>query len=935
MRAALVSALYLPEFQGGATVVCRRLAAELVALGHGCTVFSGRTTADEPLGAVARGRVDAADTYRVNVGGALLPWARDGYWNPVATEAFAGFLAETRPDVVHVHSLQGLGAGVIGAARAAGAPVVVTMHDWWWLCPCLFRLSPEGEICPKHVRPKSCSGISEIDFTARRATLEAALSDVARIVVPSAFLRESLIENGFEGVRVVVHENGVPMPASVARAAGAGPGPTRFVFVGGAGNRAKGLDVLLTAAASLDEDFVLDAYSVDGSEAEKWSTALGARLRCHPPFSADQLDDVLSAADVVVVPSIMRESFSLVTREALARGRPVMTSDCGGPQEVVTDGQNGLVVPSNSVGALASALRRLAADREEVRALASRTSLEPVSVRAHAQASEALYREVVREAGGPRPSAARRRLAGRRVLFLTGMDGAPLRYRAWNLLERLALAGMQGDVLYHSDLRAVAAARAAELIVLYRAPFSATVARVVREARARAVPVLFSSDDFVFRADDLADAPALQHPDPQVVDGYRQSVEGHARCLDAADGFLGSTPELADGARDLGHPSYCLANGLSDHLLGLRSPVARGAADGPVRIGYASGTDTHDADLAMVAPALADVLGRFPQTVLALGGPVATPTVLEPFEGQIERWPFVPWNELPARLATLDVNLAPLDTSRPFNLGKSEVKLLEAAAVGVPTLASDAPAFVRGSRGGRVAVLCKDETEWRDGLARLVSEPALRQSLGDSARRDVRRRYGANGQVDDLVGILTEVFDRGSRGERPLPEPIVLEAGDGSEVAIEPGRSLFDQYQLEAESGGPLRPGAEVEQGFVCERDGLTRVDVRVGTYARTNSHDVHFSLQDEAGKTLAERSYPAEHFVDRRFVGLELDEPQPDSAGRTVTFRASAPGAQESNEILLWHAPSEMGGLTIGGQEQSGRALSFRAFAEPAGSGS
>ncbi len=937
MRVALVSALYPPEFRGGATVVCRRLAGELARLGHSCAVFSGRTTADEPLGAVARGRVDEAPTYRINVGGALHAWTRESYWNPVATQGFERFLDENRPDVVHLHSLQGLGAGLIDAARGAGRPVVVTMHDWWWLCPCLFRLSPAGEICPKHVQPHRCSGISDIDFAARRATLKAALTGVAQIVVPSEFLRSSLVENGFEGHRIVVHANGLPRASRSPRAAGSGTARTRFVYIGGAGNRAKGLDVLLAAAAATDADFVLDAYAVTAQEAAPWAPDLAGRLRCHEAFAADRLDDVMDPADVVVVPSLMRESFSLVAREALARGRPVLTSDCGGPEEVVCHENNGLVVPSGSVDALAAALRRLAGERELVRALGSAADFEPVAPRAHAEASEALYRGVLRDHARPRPSPLRRRLAARRILFLTGMDGAPLRYRAWNLVERLRCAGMTGEVLYHSDVRAVAAAYAAELIVLYRAPYSATVARVVREARGRGVPVVFSTDDFVFQPDDLREAPALEHSNPQVVEGYRQSVEGHARCLAAADAFLGSTPELMNAAAELGRPAYCLGNGLSACVLALSNRAwcdARSTrrSGGRVRLGFASGTDTHDADLAMVAPALGHLLERHPEATLVLGGLVDTPASLVRFGDQIERWPFVAWNELPERLATLDVNLAPLDTRRPFNLGKSEVKLIEAAAVGVPTVASDAPAFVRASRGGEVAMLCGSQAEWRDGLERIVSEPALRDALGKAVRREVNVRYGVDAQVDELVTVLAEILDRGAGESRPLPAELPLEAGTGSNVAIEPGDAVFDRYQLDAESGGPLGPGREVEQRFTCGRDGLSRVDVRVGTYARRNEHDVYFSLYDDRGALLAEATVAAARLVDRCFVGLELDEPYRDSAGRSVAIRASAPDASEGNEILLWHASSEMGGLMIGGEEQEGRALSFRTFAQPEG---
>ena len=926
-----MSALYAPEFSGGATLVCRRLADELVGLGHAAAVFSGRTTAAEPIGAVARGRVDRAETYRVNVGGALAPWEPEGYWNPAATSAFESFLSEVRPDVVHVHSLQGLGAGLLAAAHARGVPVVVTMHDWWWACPCLFRLSPYGEICPAKVRPERCSGVKEIDFLARRATLRAALASASRIVVPSAFLRRSLIENGIGGEEIVVHENGLPPPSSTPRPIEEHDGPVRFAFIGGAGNHAKGLEVLLRAAVRVDHDFVLDAFSVSAAETRRWADALGPKLRCHEGFPPDRLDEVVAASDAVVVPSLMRESFSLVAREALSRFRPVITSDCGGPEEVVRDGENGLVVASASVGALADALQRFAGDHALRVKLGTGARLEPRTPREHARETQSLYRGVLRECRPARPPTTRRRLAGRRVLFLTGMDGAPLRYRAWNLIERLERAGLRGDVLYHSDVRAGPAASAADVLVLYRAPFSESVARVVAAARARGVLVLFSSDDMVFRTDDLAGAPALDHPDPRVVDGYRQSVEGHERCLAASDAFLGSTPELVDAAAGSGRPGYCLANGLSDRLSALSKRAQRRewSGGGPVRLGFFSGTDTHDADLGMIAPALEEVLERLSDTSLVLAGPVLTPPALERFGARVQRWPFMAWNELPARLASLDVNLAPLDTARPFNLGKSEVKWIEAAAVGVPTVASDAPAFTRASRAGRAAMLCGSTRDWRDGLLRIASDAALRESLGRTSRWEVERRYGSEAQVDDLVSVLADVLDRTPRTDVELPDPVALEAGAGSEVALEPGgRALFDRYQLDAESGGPLRPGSEVVQSFTCERDGLARVDVRVGTYARRNEHEVLLEVRDDDGVTLGTKTVQAERLVDRSFVSVELEEPFRDSAGRRVAVSAAAPRATEGNEILLWHAPSEMGGLTIGGEEQAGRALSFRAFA-------
>ncbi|MEW6270127.1 MAG: glycosyltransferase [Thermodesulfobacteriota bacterium] len=1004
MRIAQAIALYLPEFQGGATLVCDRLSRALAARGHTVEVFSGRTTAAEPLGALKRDMVGPFLTWRVNVGGALHPWSPENWDNPVATESFAEFLAATRPDVVHAHSLQGLGVGVVEAARAAGIPVVLTMHDWWWLCPCLFRLSPAGTMCAPIVRPGGCAGVPDgVDLEARRARLLAALEHVDQILTPSAYLRDSLIVNGLDGRRIAVQENGTPPPGELAGRGTArdGDGPLRAVFIGGAGNREKGLDVLLEAACTLPDGVVVHAYAVREEETARFAGRLGGRLVCHPPFAAAALDHVLADADVLVLPSLMRESFSLVAREALIRGVPVVTSDCGGPEEVVRDGENGLVVPSGVPAALAAALVRLQRDPELLRRLASAPRPRLATPDEQAADAERLYGYVVsamrerrsahaarerddfgarrvlrrlldlrsllslrptedaveprageelspggRRDGGSEP--ARRDVAraaspprfgaGKRVLFLTGIDGAPLRYRVWHLAEQLAGAGVESAALYHSDERALAAARHADLIVLFRAPYSVSVAAVVAEARRRRVPVVFSIDDLVFRADALGDAAALEHARPEIAAGFRQSVEAYARSFAAADYFLGSTEELVRAATEVGATAFLHRNGVGSALLAC-AERARGAAlatrfhaptngsgPRPVRLGFLSGTDTHDRDLAAIAAPLARLMERLPHVSLAVGGPVRVPESLEAFAERIERWPFVAWSDLAERVARLDVNLAPLELPNPFNQAKSEVKYLEAGAVQVPTVASPSDAF-RIALDGGAGLLARDEDEWERALERLVLAHELRATFGRSARRDVYRRYSPLVQEGDLLAILDEIAARGPCREGPAPSPIAMEAGGGSSVALEPAAAGYDAYQLEAESGGPLGPGREVEQAFVCRADGLRRVDVMVGTYARRNQHRVVLEILDDQGVVRGRRELAAAKLVDRSFVSVSLDTPAADSGGRTFVLRASAPDARDGNEILLWHAPSPLGGLRIGGEELPGRTLAFRTF--------
>ncbi len=76
----------------------------------------------------------------------------------------------------------------------------------------------------------------------------------------------------------------------------------------------------------------------------------------------------LFAADVVVHPSVLADSYPNAVREAMILGKPVVASRIGGIPEMIRDGETGLLVQPGDPGALASAVARLLKD-PELRAL--------------------------------------------------------------------------------------------------------------------------------------------------------------------------------------------------------------------------------------------------------------------------------------------------------------------------------------------------------------------------------------------------------------------------------------------------------------------------------------------------------------------------------------------------------------------------------------
>ena len=78
----------------------------------------------------------------------------------------------------------------------------------------------------------------------------------------------------------------------------------------------------------------------------------------------DDVPALLSALDLVVLPSTEREGFPLALTEAAMAGRPAIASRLGGIPEIIEDRRTGLLVPPRDAPALAGAIVELLSDAE-------------------------------------------------------------------------------------------------------------------------------------------------------------------------------------------------------------------------------------------------------------------------------------------------------------------------------------------------------------------------------------------------------------------------------------------------------------------------------------------------------------------------------------------------------------------------------------------
>lgn len=180
----------------------------------------------------------------------------------------------------------------------------------------------------------------------------------------------------------------------------------RLLFVGKLTEQ-KGLHRLLQAMALMTRPVTLDvvgAGRVDDQHLRELAATLGVadRVVWHPLLTQLELATFYSHAAVHVIPAIA-EGLGLTAVESLLSETPVVAFESGGVTDVVIDGETGVLVPPDDVGALATALERLLADQDELRRLGRRGrehALAMFGTDAVARQYGAIYRAALADAKG-------------------------------------------------------------------------------------------------------------------------------------------------------------------------------------------------------------------------------------------------------------------------------------------------------------------------------------------------------------------------------------------------------------------------------------------------------------------------------------------------------------------------------------------------------
>lgn len=278
---------------------------------------------------------------------------------------------ETKPDLAHLHLFQHqLSTSILDVLKKHGVPMVYTAHEFKMVCP-NYKMLSHGRLC------EACKGHHYFSCVKNRCVKDSAVKSlicfaearvnqwrgqydkIGRIITPSAFYRDKLIEFGVKPERVVhicnfLGKDREPPPCR---------GGSYYLYMGRLSEE-KGVSTLIQAFKTLGLPLKIVGTGPDESLLKESCTGGDASaIEFYGFLSGRNLKVLLEHAKALVLPSEWYENGPYSAIEALQAAKPLIVSDLGGNPELVN--QNGFVFSHGQPRSLSAAVASLEAMSQE------------------------------------------------------------------------------------------------------------------------------------------------------------------------------------------------------------------------------------------------------------------------------------------------------------------------------------------------------------------------------------------------------------------------------------------------------------------------------------------------------------------------------------------------------------------------------------------
>lgn len=301
-------------------------------------------------------------------------------WSFKNSKEVQRIIEREKPDIVHVHTFFPLlSPSILYAAKRRGVPVVATLHDTRFICPCstslrgtqlcnecgdghYLRMVKYG--CFKGSRLQSLIVAGIFKYHRIRKSF---YKQIDKYICLNDNQINLLTDIGFDKNKIVKKYNFVPDAEANLKAVKVEGLPERYVVFYGRIGEEKGVRILMQIWNESSMDSIPLVVMGGGPLEEEFKPWADKKENVYflGYTQHDKCLSIVKGGEFVVFPSIWYEGCSMVEIEAQSLGKALIATDLGFSVEAIEDGANGYKVSLGDVVGFVEAIRRLWMDPEK------------------------------------------------------------------------------------------------------------------------------------------------------------------------------------------------------------------------------------------------------------------------------------------------------------------------------------------------------------------------------------------------------------------------------------------------------------------------------------------------------------------------------------------------------------------------------------------
>ena len=335
-------------------------------------------------------------------------------------------------------------------------------------------------------------------------------------------------------------------------------------------------------------------------------------------------------------------------------------------------------------------------------------------------------------------------------------------------MEALNAASIQVDYqLLENDLN-LEKLKEFSAVIMFRVAWSSKVEEIYDFCEANKIIRIFDVDDLVFQPEIMTSEnwDYLRLLTKAKRNYWREKFINYSTTLLKSDHVIVPTRSLADAVKSLKKPVSVIENGIGQEMLQSSKDVMDSGklkpsgVDGFIRLGYASGSPTHQKDFEEIYAVICQLLEEHEDLMLTVVGYLNLDEfpLLKKFKDRIEKRPLVEHMDLFGEYYRFDINIAPLQSNNIFCEGKSQLKYHESGLVSVPTVASATQPYRDAIHQGISGYFARNSEDWYKYLKLLIENEKLRAKIGQIAQNHVLAKFGPNMQCMVSSTTMSHIF---------------------------------------------------------------------------------------------------------------------------------------------------------------------------------